>query len=636
MARKEKAAPADGASTAGALQAAWPFPRKLPAETVEEPADDQQAVDTAGTKETAVDRVRVESIDLYTDPANNVVQRVSVHQLFESPFNPRTRYDTKALEELADTIRGVGVMQPILVRPFDMPELTHNGHRVPAYEVVFGHRRLRAAKLAEVEDVPAIVRQLTDAQSAQLQAIENVQRKDLDAIDEAEGYAHYLKVHGISKDQLAAEIGLSRSHVYSRLKLLNGVAAVREACKAGEIDAEVALLLSRIHSPKLQEKALACLSSNNHEIEDGGKRSFRRIREFLRERFTLKLSEALFDTKDAGLVPLAGSCTDCTKRSGNALEYGDVAGTHETSWGRDTAGLPNLCTDPDCFEAKKKQHLRNKAQALQDKGKTVIEGGKARSAIGADGQVKGAYISLKDLKAQLQGKGGKKGKPAALPELQTVIIQNPRDGKTVEAVAIADATTAGVKVKEQPRGADRFDHEGDRKRRQEEEAKAEAKAAALTKVNCAILVAVRDAAAAVPRSAFDLQMVAQVTFAGVDHREREMLAELHGFKSVEQLQKRIGQMTVEQLTALMLDCALVDKVKVSHWRLDTKPTRLLDAAKHYGVDAVAIRKDIDERAADVRTEDLFKPTRAAGPDTDADPAGDQDGTESTANDLAEA
>src|SRR6185369_8593562 len=139
---------------------------------------------------------------------------------------------------------------------------------------------------------------------------------------------------------------------------------------------------------------LASLKSNGHDMQDGGKSSFRRIRELLKERFTLDLREALFDTKDAELLADAGTCTDCPKRTANSPEYEDLTQDQKDRWERVHKGEPNLCTDPDCFEAKKKAHLANRAAALEAKGKTVITGGKARNAISAHGEVKGGYIAL--------------------------------------------------------------------------------------------------------------------------------------------------------------------------------------------------------------------------------------------------
>ncbi len=609
MAKKTtKAAPADGASTAANLQAAWPFP--IHKKEKKGGRDEQEIVDPAVEREDfqqdfdahadathppAVERIRVDAIDLYTDPAKNQVQRLALEQLLESPFNPRTRYDEKALNELAETVRDVGVMQALLVRPIEIPSgwsITRGGETLQPYEIVFGHRRYRAARIAGRADVPVIIRDLTNAQSAQLQAIENVQREDLDPLEEARGYAHYLQVHGVNKDQLAKEVGLSRSHVYARLKLLTAVPAVHEALRSGEIFEENALHIARIPHAKLQEKALASLRSNQMDLEDGGKRSVRRIRDFLRERFTLKLSEAMFDPKDAQLLEGCGSCDECPKRSGNAPEFDDLAASTDTDWQHKLEAGPDLCTDPDCFDAKKKAHLAAKAEVLKAKGKTVIEGSKARAAIGADGKVKGAYVALKDVREAL-AKAKKNGTPVA-----TVVIQNPRDGKPVEAVKVEDLKTVGVKVKA-PR-TDRDKWEQQQRKREEERKRAEQRGAVNTKVNTTILAAVRQACAGKPPSTLALQHVVTAAYRGVDWQEQKLIAQLHDCKSPEALLKKIGQLAPDRLATLLLDCALIDNV-VDDGYDRHKPTALLAIANECGVDVAAIRKEVTATAADTRT-----------------------------------
>jgi len=145
-----------------------------------------------------------------------------------SPFNPRQIHNAAADAELAESVRQVGVLEPVLLRPLPLqPGEDPFSHE--HYELVFGHRRWLAAQAAGLDSIPAMIRTLSDADSAQLQAIENLQREDLTAMDEARGYAAFIETHGVNKDQLAARIGKSRTHVYNRLKL---AALVPDAAKA--------------------------------------------------------------------------------------------------------------------------------------------------------------------------------------------------------------------------------------------------------------------------------------------------------------------------------------------------------------------------------------------------------------------
>jgi ParB/RepB/Spo0J family partition protein len=610
MSKKKQAGAVDGAETAGNLAAAWPFPSIKPPQSEDGIADDKSSgADKA-------ERIHASQINLYTDPARNVTHLIALEQLIESPTNPRTSFDTQALAKMAESIRSVGVMQQILVRPVDYAQIQRNGQPVQAYEIVFGHRRYRASKLAGVETIPCFVRELTDSQAAQLQSIENVQREDLNPMEAARSYQQYLQAHSVTKDQLAQEIGLSRSHVYGYLTLLKAVPMIQDAVRAGDIGPDVAIKIARLHTPKLQERALAALKGKYYDLEDGGKKSVRQITEFLAEKFTLNLKEALFDPKDAKLLEGADACTACPKRTGNAPEYQDLTEERANAYRQKQRGEANLCTDPDCFDAKKKAHLAIEAGKLAAKGKTVIEGAKARQVVGADGTIKGGYIALKEVKSLLAKQKG--AKPAALP---TVVVQNPRDGTTKEAVKIEDLKAAGVKVKDQPKqsGGGRYDYQAEARQREEERAVKEAKAADETRVNTAILAAVREAAAGVPLSPLALQLAVAAAVSGVEWDSRGVLAQLHDCKSIEQLQKKIGQMPVERLTTLLLDCALVVHVKANPYRAD-KPEALLAAAKHYGVDVAEIRKAVTSKPADTKTGDLLQGADSAAEQEDEEEA----------------
>lgn len=551
--------------------------------------------------------ITYKNVNLYTDPAQNVVVQLHLEQLLESPSNPRTTFDAGDLQQLADTIKDVGVMQAILVRPLKPGE---HSKPVNVYEIVFGHRRYRAAKLAGVAQIPAIVRQLTPAQAAQLQAIENLHRKDLSPMEEARGYAHYIATHGVTKEQLAEHIGKSRTRVYNYLKLATlcdeGAAAMAE----GKLLPEVATLVARVPAGKLQLKALAIALEREGYNEP---KPFRKVRDQLLEHFSLDLQhDAIFPTDDATLLPDAGACTTCPQRSGNTPElYSDVI-DHKHLWtwqGNYAKGSANICLDPDCFAAKKAAHLKRQAEAMEAKGKHVLAGNAAKNALSAGGDVKGAYIALKDVRKELkQIADSDPAKP------KVITIQDPRTGKTVEAVKRADIKAFGVKVEDAaPKQQDLYaklllEHE-----------KAEAKAAQETKAYIAVFMATRAAAALRARDAFDLRMVAHTTFAGVQFRERELLQHLYQTKNRDELGKRIDSMTAEQLTTLMLDCALITNVHQNgYYGSANKPGQLLAMANHYGVDAASIRKDILNRADDVSTQDLFGHAAQADADGDED------------------
>lgn len=530
------------------------------------------------------------------------IAAVSVDCIDPSPFNPRLTRNSDADDELADSVRQVGVLEPVLLRPKPL-QPGESPFGADRYELVFGHRRWRAATAAGLLTIPAMIRELNDADSAQLQAIENLQREDLTAMDEARGYAAFIQAHGINKDQLAERIGKSRTHVYNRLKLAELVPAAADALLANKISTSTAEQIARIPSQH-QDKALAVALET---FPFATKRSFRKVRDELLEKFTLDLKTAIFDTGDAVLLELAGACTTCPKRSGQTPElYSDIITRDEPlyKWGKSQHGSADICTDPDCFAAKKKAHLANKRAELAAKGVTVVAGSAAMAAVDAQGNVKGAYIALSDVKGELaklkkKPRKGPAGEDLAQPEVVT--IQNPRDGSTIQAVKRADLADAGAKVEKHAKVQNRW--EQDQKKRNEEVRKAQEKAELKTSKNLALLKAVRAAAAAVPRTALDLQLIAHVAWAGVSYHGQPIVAELYGFSDVEGLDELIDQMDVDALGLFCLDCALVDHVKIQGYQLEKQPEALLRAAAHYGVDPQAPAEDVASVEATVVPQD---------------------------------
>ena len=140
------------------------------------------------------------------------LSEIPIEWINTGPWQPRRVFAKDALAELANSIRQKGIVQPILVRP--------NPDRPTRFELIAGERRWRAAQLAQLYVVPAIVRDFTDAQAYEIALIENVQRTDLSAIEEAQGYQKLLDHHQYTQEQLSEIIGKSRSHIANLLRLL--------------------------------------------------------------------------------------------------------------------------------------------------------------------------------------------------------------------------------------------------------------------------------------------------------------------------------------------------------------------------------------------------------------------------------
>jgi ParB family chromosome partitioning protein len=159
--------------------------------------------------------------------AERGLRHLALDLLEPNPYQPRMTMEPEALEELAVSIRSHGVLQPLLVRP----DPKRNGH----FHLIAGERRWRAAAIAGVHEVPVIVREMSDADAAAVALIENLQREDLNAMEEAEGYSRLVDEMGMTQDGLAEAIGKSRVHITNMIRLLNLPHPVRQEVRKGTL-----------------------------------------------------------------------------------------------------------------------------------------------------------------------------------------------------------------------------------------------------------------------------------------------------------------------------------------------------------------------------------------------------------------
>jgi ParB family chromosome partitioning protein len=158
-----------------------------------------------------------------------VPSELPVKKLRAGRYQPRTRMDEGALAELAESIRTQGIMQPILVRPLA-------GKDAGNYEIIAGERRFRAAQLAGLAEVPVLVREVADENAAIMALIENIQREDLNPLEEAQGIARLISEFSFTHEQAAQAVGRSRSAVSNLLRLVNLAQPVQTMLMAGDID----------------------------------------------------------------------------------------------------------------------------------------------------------------------------------------------------------------------------------------------------------------------------------------------------------------------------------------------------------------------------------------------------------------
>jgi ParB/RepB/Spo0J family partition protein len=260
--------------------------------------------------------------------SSSTLVSIPIKAIIESKTNARRSFPREALEELAESISRHGVLQPISVRP-----KSSSGQ----YEIICGERRWRASQLAYLSQIPCLVREiLSDEEVKIIQWIENLQREDLTPIEEAQGYLDLMQALGVTVEDISLKVGKSKSHIRRMITLAQLPKQLKAAVGDQSVKLSTALLFARIRDRQMREEAVKHFfdkKSGDFNANHGAI-----ARELVRA-LTLDLGQAPFDIKNPDLLPAAGSCTLCPKRSGNDPDlFGDVGG--------------NLCTDPKCYQRK--------------------------------------------------------------------------------------------------------------------------------------------------------------------------------------------------------------------------------------------------------------------------------------------
>ncbi len=508
----------------------------------------------AATKAAAYELIPLARIDLSQTPMQKL---------------RRERFDKVTLAELSRSIAEHGVLQPVLVRR----------RATGKHELVAGERRYLASKTAGLDAVPAILRDLDDLQVVEMQVIENNQREDLHPLIEAEGFEQLMKTHKLRAEDIAVKIGKSKSHVYSVLKYCDLCPEARRAFFDGKLNPSTALLIARIGHHDTQRAAMKDITEGvgNHwnGRRNGVAMSYRDAYKHIVQNYMLKLKAAPFDINDAKLLPKAGTCQACPKRTGNQRDlFGDVKDA-------------DVCTDPKCFDDKRQAHQAVARKKLEDEGHKVIHGAEAKKIMpGWDSaehsyshnQLAGGYVKLDDT-TYASGRSRKVSEILG-PDHKPTLIQHPGSGKilkvaTQQAVSNAvqrikgKASTSRSAQKPKPAGPD-FDE--------------------LTEVEV-----YKQLAEKIPAK---LDLKAMRTFlASILDRDRwEMSAQLAPALGItatrmvtpNQIRTKLQTMNEGRLGRLLVICNIADE---SLYENNLKT--LSAAAKPYKVDVEAIRKKIE-------------------------------------------
>ena len=182
---------------------------------------------------------------------------LDIDDLRSNPYQPRQNFDEEKLQELADSIKEYGVLEPIIVTK-----------SVKGYEIVAGERRTKASKLAGLDKIPAIVKDFSDNDMMQIALLENIQREDLTAIEEAEAYSNLLKVLNITQEELAKKLGKSRSHITNMLGLLKLPSSVKNDILNGNISMGHAKVLSKLEDEETIKSLVEKIKSKGMSVRE--------------------------------------------------------------------------------------------------------------------------------------------------------------------------------------------------------------------------------------------------------------------------------------------------------------------------------------------------------------------------------
>ncbi|CAG9194002.1 ParB family protein [Paraburkholderia caribensis] len=483
-----------------------------------------------------------------------------------SPTNPRKRFSEAEQAEMIASVRKHGLLQPMLVRPWpDEPGL---------FELVAGERRHRAATAAGLKDVPVLVRDLSDDEVLHIQIVENLQRKDLHPLEEADGYK-VLSDRGHTLEQISDEVSQTKTYVAQRLKLCALNASTRKLFFDGKLNAKTALVIARMPTD-LQDKAAKEITTPRWT---GELMSVREASDHVQTNYMLRLDQAPFKTADEQLVPAAGACGPCPKRTGNQSDlFGDVKSK-------------DVCTDPACYAKKRDAAAAQKRVEAETSGRKVIAGKDAKvTQPYQHGALVGGWVKLDERcyddpkqRTYRQIIGAKGVKSAAL-------LESPHGGEMIDVMQKSDLkkALADKGIQARSTGASNPSQSAEN-----------AKKKAADAYRGELFRRVRAKHEGTGLDDFDLKIVAVTFYRRLWNENQRRLAKLYdwGSKAISEADfaKKVDefeQNDSEALGRLAMDIALIGESVADNYST-AKPELLEATARVRGIDPGAVRKQIE-------------------------------------------
>ncbi len=499
-------------------------------------------------------------------------QIVSIGRLAESETNPRQHFSQRGMQELTDSVRRSGVLTPLLVRPV-------NGH----LEIIAGARRFRAAKAAKLTELPVRVKEMGNGEALEIQVIENLQREDVHPLEEALGYQALLDRPGYDIAAIAGKVSRSESYVYQRLKLVELIEPAQKAFLQDRITAGHAVQIARLQ-PRDQEEAFKSCFRDRWGAQRTGKDaeacSIRDLARWIEENIHLDLHAAGFKKDDAKLLPAAGACTTCPKRTGFLPQlFPDIA-------------KKDTCIDKACYDAKLTAFAESQVRRLsagKEKPLLVTTEYHTQSGKRADDAPLDAsrYVTLRDKKDRC---------PAACQAVIMAGYSNADRGKVIDVCADPEC----------PKHHNQMRSRHDEEKYKREARQAEAKRQREREARLRILEACgAEVAGGLTQDKLLLVAVGFWVATWSEHlktiaRRRcwEMLKVKGGY-GIDQdatIRKHAAGLDSRGLYELIVQLALIKQLEGAGYG-DTKD-RILEMAKLCGVDAKAIERKVTAEVAE--------------------------------------
>jgi ParB family chromosome partitioning protein len=492
---------------------------------------------------------------------------IPLAMLVESPTNPRQHFDEKGLCEMAETIRKVGVYQAILVRPKD-----------EKLEIVFGARRYRASALAERDTIPGIIRDMTDAEVLEAQLIENLQRRDVHPMEEAEGYKRLLSLTEptYTTEQIAAKVGKTPVYIETRLNLTKLCDEVAAVFYSNDIGVGHAILLAKLPEEMQVQGLSACFKEVYNQTSDKPVKILlpvRNLRFWVETNVLMLLKDAPFDKRNAQLVPAAGSCIDCPKRTGhNKLLFADF-------------GKQDACTDPRCYQTKVQAHI-TVTVAASPKLVQISTAYRAQSE-GSAILPRNRYVAIREDKP-------KDKEQARRPEFKTckytteaIIAEGEGQGTMQKVCTSADCAVHHPKAKQEPRNVEdnaKWKAQQEKQRREQ----------AISETTGIRVLAAIGATVPVRLLKRDLLFVVERLVAMLDEGRLAIVAKQHGIKKQNEKDSvvKLFSAFLRRSEESVLGRIMVELTIVLAAARSNAPAVLKEAATIYKVDTDAIQAKV--------------------------------------------